>query len=600
MADTQSYIQGLQNAQNLLNQIQTKLGELKAQQSTPAPPTPPSLSSSTSAASYSTPSGAATYSTPSTTVPSSAIQSSYTGSSIVDYLNLAGQPSDFSSRAKLAQQYGIPNYTGTAAQNTQLLNLLRSGSTPSGTSAGTASGYSQPVSQPTSSMSTASQLAALQSQLADVQAQKDALTRYGLTDTSQLVKSSSGEYIPAKYDTLETNLTERAKSYLDQYLQPIDYDSLATQAKKMVEQNYASIQDSLNQVVNNIKAQYDAAKQDLLDAQVQELEDLKGEYSVRGLLDSGAYTEAKRKLQESQKKELADLEQKESQDIANLHYSIMSKMPDQIIDITNSLAQELQRRRNEALSLLGTLLSYQQQQEEGKTRQEEVASTVEVVNEKGERYIVLLNSRGQEIGRIYAGKSTTTPEIIGGQQTGYYQYDPATQTWKQIIGSTSSTSTTPTTTLTANQKNTIDALNKATIIADQIEAAVNKLNLADSWLEVPIRYGFLSAGAATKTDVNAVAYKALVNGLLSQLARATGEVGVLTDQDIQRVKSLLPDFNDTKATAQAKIDQLRNFFTALKNSIAGTSQTSSSMTTSTTTPTTSGEKPDISFLDFGI
>ena len=105
-----------------------------------APPTPPSLSSSTSAASYSTPSGAATYSTPSTTVPSSAIQSSYTGSSIVDYLNLTGQPSDFSSRAKLAQQYGIPNYTGTAAQNTQLLNLLRSGSTPSGTSAGTSAG----------------------------------------------------------------------------------------------------------------------------------------------------------------------------------------------------------------------------------------------------------------------------------------------------------------------------------------------------------------------------------------------------------------------------------------------------------------------------
>ena len=66
-----------------------------------APPTPPSLSSSTS----------------------------YTGSSIVDYLNLTGQPSGFSSRAKLAQQYGIPNYTGTAAQNTQLLNLLRSGST---------------------------------------------------------------------------------------------------------------------------------------------------------------------------------------------------------------------------------------------------------------------------------------------------------------------------------------------------------------------------------------------------------------------------------------------------------------------------------------
>jgi hypothetical protein len=58
--------------------------------------------------------------------------SQYTGSSIVDYLKGAGQASDFASRSKLAQQYGIANYGGTAEQNTQLLNLLRgqAGSVP--------------------------------------------------------------------------------------------------------------------------------------------------------------------------------------------------------------------------------------------------------------------------------------------------------------------------------------------------------------------------------------------------------------------------------------------------------------------------------------
>lgn len=50
----------------------------------------------------------------------------YTGVSIVNYLASVGQPSDYASRAKLAQQQGITNYTGTAAQNTQLLNTLRS------------------------------------------------------------------------------------------------------------------------------------------------------------------------------------------------------------------------------------------------------------------------------------------------------------------------------------------------------------------------------------------------------------------------------------------------------------------------------------------
>ena len=49
----------------------------------------------------------------------------YAGPSIVDYLKSVGQASDFASRTKLAQQYGIQNYTGTAEENTQLLGILR-------------------------------------------------------------------------------------------------------------------------------------------------------------------------------------------------------------------------------------------------------------------------------------------------------------------------------------------------------------------------------------------------------------------------------------------------------------------------------------------
>ena len=50
--------------------------------------------------------------------------------SIVDYLKSIGKPSDFASRTALAQQYGITNYSGTAEQNTQLLNTLRSRQQP--------------------------------------------------------------------------------------------------------------------------------------------------------------------------------------------------------------------------------------------------------------------------------------------------------------------------------------------------------------------------------------------------------------------------------------------------------------------------------------
>ena len=55
--------------------------------------------------------------------------SNYTGPSVVDYLNSIGQPSDYNSRALLAQRMGIQNYSGTATQNTQLLSSLRGGQT---------------------------------------------------------------------------------------------------------------------------------------------------------------------------------------------------------------------------------------------------------------------------------------------------------------------------------------------------------------------------------------------------------------------------------------------------------------------------------------
>lgn len=75
----------------------------------------------------------------------------YSGVSLVDALNQAGQPSDFASRKALATSQGISNYTGTAEQNTSLLNQYKQGLalanqsgvvSPSGQGAG-ASGVTQ-------------------------------------------------------------------------------------------------------------------------------------------------------------------------------------------------------------------------------------------------------------------------------------------------------------------------------------------------------------------------------------------------------------------------------------------------------------------------
>lgn len=53
----------------------------------------------------------------------------YNGNSVADFLKAAGQPTDYNSRAALAQTYGITNYSGTAAQNTQLLGILKAKAT---------------------------------------------------------------------------------------------------------------------------------------------------------------------------------------------------------------------------------------------------------------------------------------------------------------------------------------------------------------------------------------------------------------------------------------------------------------------------------------
>lgn len=55
------------------------------------------------------------------------VHKQYKGDSIVTYLQTLGINSSYNNRKKLASQYGIRGYKGTAAQNLQLLNNMRDG-----------------------------------------------------------------------------------------------------------------------------------------------------------------------------------------------------------------------------------------------------------------------------------------------------------------------------------------------------------------------------------------------------------------------------------------------------------------------------------------
>jgi len=56
--------------------------------------------------------------------------SGYDPNSIVDYLKQQGQDSSYSARKQMAEQMGITGYKGSGTQNTQLLNMLKNGTTP--------------------------------------------------------------------------------------------------------------------------------------------------------------------------------------------------------------------------------------------------------------------------------------------------------------------------------------------------------------------------------------------------------------------------------------------------------------------------------------
>lgn len=56
-------------------------------------------------------------------------KNAYDGNSVVDYLKAIGVDNSYANRAKLAKEHGIKNYTGTAAQNAELLEIMRNEST---------------------------------------------------------------------------------------------------------------------------------------------------------------------------------------------------------------------------------------------------------------------------------------------------------------------------------------------------------------------------------------------------------------------------------------------------------------------------------------
>ena len=71
-----------------------------------------------------------------------------------------------------------------------------------------------------------------------------------------------------------------------------------------------------------------------------------------------------------------------------------------------------------------------------------------------------------------------------------------------------------------------------------------------------------SVASIAQSSPEAASYEATKDAFLSNLARASGEKGVLTDYDIARIRKAIPTFYDTPETAKRNLDTIRQIISA--------------------------------------
>lgn len=164
-----------------------------------------------------------------------------TNVSIVDYLDSTGKASDYNTRAKMATEYGITGYKGTAEQNTLLLNKLKGGSTTS----------SAPVSPP-QNLQQANQLinSTQQADFNTASMSSEPETRRSVSDIAKEVTSVLGTNLPNKVDNIsftDTYKQLRADSGLVDLENNLN--SLQAQARDIQAQRQARINSEKGKAV---------------------------------------------------------------------------------------------------------------------------------------------------------------------------------------------------------------------------------------------------------------------------------------------------------------------------------------------------------------
>lgn len=100
-------------------------------------------------------------------------------------------------------------------------------------------------------------------------------------------------------------------------------------------------------------------------------------------------------------------------------------------------------------------------------------------------------------------------------------------------------------------------------VLDEIEGLSSLVNTSKGVKRFGAGIG-ATIGAITQNNPEAQALQNARRGFLASIARAAGEKGVLTEQDVSRAQALLPSLFDTREVAQNKIKRLRSFLSSIE------------------------------------
>lgn len=120
--------------------------------------------------------------------------------SIVDYLNSSGRNSSYAARRKLAEEYGMSGYSGSASQNTKLLRMLQGGAQPTNSTAAKAQELANaaPSNNVTARVTTASGSASGGTEAKPVYQRSDRVNEY-YEKTRKLERNKPDEF-ESKYE----------------------------------------------------------------------------------------------------------------------------------------------------------------------------------------------------------------------------------------------------------------------------------------------------------------------------------------------------------------------------------------------------------------